>query len=74
MTSDSFGFEKKSIKVKDKALFLFARQAKFGMQEGIKMYEKPKHEIDACCRVQYFFGRWLILIPYKMEKEEEKAG
>jgi hypothetical protein len=73
MTSDSFGFEKKSIKVEDKALFLFSRQAKFGMQEGIKMCEEPKHEIDACCRVQYCFGRWYILIPYKVEKGEKKA-
>jgi hypothetical protein len=32
MTSASFGFEKKSIKMKKKALFLFSRQAKFGMQ------------------------------------------
>ena len=73
MTGDSFGFEKKSIKVKKEALFLFFRQAKFGMQGRIKMCEGPKHEIDACCRVQYCFGRWYILIPYKVQKEEESA-
>ena len=70
LTSDSFGFEQESINIKNGELFLFARVKKFGMQEGIKMSELPGQQIDACCRIQYLFGRWYLLLPYQVEKED----
>jgi len=69
LTSDSFGFEQESIYIKNGELFLFSRVKKFGMQEGIQMSELPGQPIDACCRIQYIFGRWYILLPYQVEKE-----
>ena len=33
------------------------------------MSELPGQPIDACCRIQYIFGRWYILLPYQVEKE-----
>jgi putative transposase len=72
LTSDSFGFEQESINIKNGELFLFARVKKFGMQEGIKMSELPGQPIDACCRIQYCFGRWYLLLPYKAEKEDPR--
>jgi len=75
LTRDSFGFEgEKSMDIKDGELFLFATRKKFGMQEGIKMSEQPGQPIDACCRIQYVFGRWYLLLPYKAEKEDACLG
>lgn len=71
LTSDSFGFEKKSVKVKNKQLFLFSSQTKFNMREGIRMGEDPRQPIDTCCRVQYYYGRWYFLLPYKEDSPPE---
>jgi putative transposase len=64
LTSDSFGFEPKSIKTQGRNLFLFSSQAKFGMKEPISMSEPVAHEISSCCRVQCVFGRWYLLVPF----------
>ena len=53
--------------IKNGELFLFATRKKFGMQEGIKMSELPAQPIDACCRIQYVFGRWYLLLPCQVE-------
>jgi transposase len=72
LTSDSFGFEgEKSMTIKKKELFLFSKVKKFGMQDGIKMSEEPKYPIDKCCRIQYIFGRWYILLPYSTQSDEK---
>lgn len=72
LTSDSFGFEgEKSMTIKEKELFLFSTVKKFGMQDGIKMSEEPKYPIDKCCRIQYIFGRWYILLPYATQSEQK---
>jgi putative transposase len=71
LTSDSFGFEgTKSMDIKNGELFLFSGGKNFGMEGGIKMSELPGQPIDACCRIQYSFGRWYLLLPYKAEKED----
>jgi len=67
LTSDSFGFESKSVAVKDKELFLFSKQNKFGMKKGIRMSEAAEHPLDKCCRVAYNFGRWYFLLPYEAD-------
>jgi len=72
LTSDSFGFEPYSIRITNGELFLFSKVKKFGMREGIKMSELPGQPIDSCCRIQYAFGRWYLLLPYKVEKEEAR--
>ena len=36
----------------------------------IKTSELPGQPIDACCRIQYIFGRWYLLLPYQVEKED----
>ena len=74
LTSDSFGFEQESVRIKDGELFLFSKVHKFGMEEGIKMREQPGQPIDKCCRVQYHFGRWYILLPYKTQQEDVFQG
>jgi len=66
-TSDSFGFEAKSVQVQNHQLFLFSRLKKFGMQKGIHMAEDPQHSIAKCCRLQYHFGRWYFLLVYESE-------
>ena len=67
LTSDSFGFEAKSIKIEGTQLKLFSTVKKFGMQQGIQMNETSQHPIDSCCRIQYVFGRWYLLLPYKID-------
>ena len=67
LTSDSFGFEAKSIKVEGKNVQLFSKMTKFGMRKAIKMTEEAQHPIDSCCRIQYVFGRWYLLLPYKTD-------
>jgi putative transposase len=64
LTKDSFSFEKKSITVKDKSLFLFSSCQKFGMKRPILMTEHLKHPITTDCRVSYSFGRWYVLVPF----------
>jgi putative transposase len=73
LTSDSFGFEgTKSMDIKNGEAFLFSGGKNFGMEGGIKMSELPGQPIDACCRIQYCFGRWYLLLPYKAEKEDQR--
>jgi putative transposase len=56
--------------IKNGEAFLFSGGKNFGMEGGIKMSELPGQPIDACCRIQYCFGRWYLLLPYKAEKED----
>jgi putative transposase len=73
LTSDSFGFEgTKSMDIKNGEVFLFSGGKSFGMEGGIKMSELPIQPIDACCRIQYCFGRWYLLLPYQAEKEDPR--
>jgi transposase len=67
LTSDSFGFESKSVSAKGKELFLFSTRKKFGMKKGIRMSEAAEHPLDKCCRVSYHFGRCYFLLPYEVE-------
>jgi len=73
LTSDSFGFEPNNIKVNNefKQVFIFSRLKKYGMREGIKISESVKCAIKECCRVQYCYGRWYLLCPYKDSKPQE---
>jgi putative transposase len=71
LTSDSFGFETKSIKVSESGLSLFSKKAKHGMREPIRMSELVAHPIESCCRVQYDYGRWYLLVPFTALVEEK---
>jgi len=72
LTEDSFGFEANNAKVKDQCLFLFSRLKKYGMcGDGIKMSEDLKCSITLCPRIQYTFGRWYFLCPYKVNNSPE---
>jgi putative transposase len=68
LVSDSFGFEPKSCKVKGQDLLLFAKQSKFRMKEPIRMSEEVRGGvIGMCSRVQYVYGRWYLLVPYRAQ-------
>ena len=69
LTSDSFGMEPKSIQIQDGRLFLFRVKKTPGMEEGIKMSEGLQCEVEQCCRIQYCFGRWYLLVPYRSRPE-----
>ena len=71
VTTDSFGFESKSVRVKDGQLYLFSKSNKFGMKEGIRMSNVLVHPLSSCCRVQCFYGRWYFILPYNCEKPKE---
>jgi len=71
LTEDSFGFESNNAKVKDQRLHLFSRLKKNGMPGGIRMSENLKCPIEMCPRVQYTFGRWYLLCPYKTPQVQE---
>lgn len=75
-TSDSFGFEPKSVRLENDQLFLFSRDPKFGMAAGIRMSEAAEHPVSMCCRLQYHFGRWYFLLAYKYQakQEQKKTG
>lgn len=71
-TTDSFGFEPKSVRFDDdtrKQLFLFSKIEKFGMKDGIRMSEAAQHQVSMCCRLQYHFGRWYFLLVYQNQND-----
>lgn len=65
LTSDSFGMEPKSVRVENGRLFLFRSLKIDGIVDGIRLAEDVRGDILQCCRVQYVFGRWYFLLPYK---------
>jgi putative transposase len=44
------------------------------MTDSIKMKEEVDHEIKHCVRVQYCFGRWYLLVPYKVQDVDNKVA
>lgn len=65
LSSDSFTFERKSIRTDGTDMFLFSSSRKFGMQKAVKLAEPLKQELKCDCRISYAFGRWYLLAPYK---------
>lgn len=74
LTQDSFGFESNSLRFKGDKCYLFSTRKKFDMSEGIKMSEpfrSPSTKPGACCRLQYTYGRWYLLVPFVDIKTDE---
>jgi len=71
LTSDSFGFESSNIRTEGNSVFLFSRCNKYEMREAIKMSEPLRQPSKMCCRVQYCYGRWYLLVPFKDQVDQE---
>lgn len=74
LISDSFGFEKKSIKSEGKHIFLFSTVKKFEMGAPIRMSEELKHPINSDCRISVTHGRWYLLSPYDSDVMKETTS
>lgn len=72
LTSDSFGMEDVNVRVENCRLFLFRGLKIPGMVDGIRLSESLKSDITQCCRIQYFFGRWYFLLPFKTTIESRQ--
>lgn len=65
-TSDSFGFEAKSVKADGLSINLF--QSRKALQLiNLKMSEPVKVPLKKCVRIAYHCGRWYFIVPYSVE-------
>ncbi len=74
MTSDSFGVRQKSLKFKDKKVFIYSKNKSFDMKEPVRMSEEVRVPVDCCTRIAYNFGRWYLMIPYEVDIESKVVG
>eukprot|EP00953_Heterococcus_sp_UTEX-ZZ885_P008859 5265-Heterococcus_DN1.PRE.11 len=65
-SSDSFGFEAKSLKADGKSINLFQSRNALRLMD-LKISEEIKAPLKACVRIAYHCGRWYLIVPYSKE-------